>query len=84
MRNVQLEHLEAVPSAISVATQSDAFMTAAVRLAKPLHELRGSPLGQVRDSIGFFGEDRIWILKPPRLAWLREKAAAAGIDPLRP
>ena len=33
--------------------------------------------GQVRDCIGLFEEDRIWILKPPWLAWPLEKAVTA-------
>jgi hypothetical protein len=40
-----------------------------------------SPLGQVRDCIGLFEEDRIWILKPPWLAWLWKKAVTAACDP---
>jgi hypothetical protein len=38
-------------------------------------------MGQVWDCIGLFGEDRIWILKRPWLAWLLEKAVTAACDP---
>jgi hypothetical protein len=34
--------------------------------------------GQVRDCIGLFEEDRIWILKLPWLAWLWKKAVTAA------
>ncbi|MGA9548600.1 MAG: hypothetical protein WBS14_13115, partial [Rhodomicrobium sp.] len=42
-----------------------------------------SQLGQVRDCIGLFEEDRIWILKPPWLAWLWKNAVTAACDPTR-